>query len=212
MSIVFPSFSPGSAVGDFNYKYPVKKTPEYSTLTFTPTSLRGEVTVSNAVYPRWNFVYDISYIHGDAQTANSAYQALLGLYGAMQGGAGSFLFLDPTDNTVTNQVIATGDGTTTQFPMIRTIGSGSAVLYDLIQNFVGTPTIYVNGVATPSGWTLNQYGTLTFNSAPANGYPIAWSGQFYFQCRFDSDSWDELQEFLSGYWELSQLKFHSILD
>ena len=38
------------------------------------------------------------------------------------GQFGTFLYTDPTDNAVTNQGIATGDGSTTTFTLGRSLG------------------------------------------------------------------------------------------
>ena len=48
-------------------------------------------------------------------------QSLMGLYIKCQGQFGTFLYTDPTDNAVTGQVIATGDGSTTVFTFVRTL-------------------------------------------------------------------------------------------
>jgi len=90
----------------------------------------------------------------------------------------------------------------------------------LIQNFIGStapysygtfPYVYVNGVLQTSGYTVNEYGTLTFNTAPTSGYSIAWTGGFQYRCVFESDSWSELAENYYQLWTLENLKFSSYL-
>ena len=51
-------------------------------------------------------------------------QAVMGLYLQCGGSYGAFLYVDPNDNAATNQTIAAGDGATTQFTFVRSIGAG----------------------------------------------------------------------------------------
>ena len=208
--LVFPAFAPPH----WSWTYPLKKMPSFNTTVQTPTSARGELRIANQTFPIWKFNYDISYLKGDAQHgSDSAWQTLLGFFMAVQGAADDWLFNDPYDNTVPTsapQVIGTGDGVTTDFLMYRSFGSLGGV--DIIQNFQSAPVIYVNGGAVSSStYSLDEYGNLTFNTAPTSGYVIAWSGQFYFRCRFLDDEWGDLEETFYQCWALSELKFKSVI-
>jgi len=208
--LVMPTFA------QIGVTWPIKKTPIFSTVVQTPASGRGELRIPLMLFPRWDFVLKTEYIKGDAQSpiaSPSNWQILVNFYMQQQGAASDWLFLDPYDNTVSNttpQVIGTGDGTTTQFAIYRQLATGGAL--DLIQNYVSAPTIYVNGSAVSSStYTINQFGVITFNSAPPNTQPVAWSGQFYYRCRFLEDSWSDLQEDFYQIWSLDGLKFRSVL-
>jgi hypothetical protein len=115
----------------------------------------------------------------------------------------------PTVNTT--QAIATGDGTTLAFSMIRTLVTGGA--QQLIQDFVNPPAVYVNGVlkATPADYVIDQYGTITFTVAPGAGQTIAWIGQFYFRCHFTEDRWQDLSEDFFQIWRMDGMKFETSL-
>ena len=83
---------------------------------------------------------------------------------------------------------------------------------DLVQNFNGTPLIYIGGVASgPSNWSIDSNGIITFNSAPALGSVLTWSGSFYFRCRFDEDSLSGLKKFAPGLWDDPKVKFVSLI-
>lgn len=208
---IFPSVDTTRVAG-FNYKLPLKISPSYKTLRETPANNRGEVRISLTRYPIWMFEMEVPYIYGDPDIVNDGFQQLIGLYGQCQGGAGPFLFDWLGNNTVSNQVIGNGDGITTTFPMIHTIGG----MVELIQNFKSTPTIFVNGVAQGSGaFSIDQYGTLSLASAPGPGVPVSWSGSWYTLCSFLED---ELQTLTlirgngaSSLWTLKSLKFKSVL-
>lgn len=111
----------------------------------------------------------------------------------------------------TSQAIATGDGTTTAFSMIRSLVTAGA--QDLIQNFVLPPAIYVNGVLKTVGtdYSIDQYGTITFVVAPPAAQTISWIGQFYFRCHFLEDKWQDLEEDYFQIWKMDGMKFESVL-
>lgn len=111
----------------------------------------------------------------------------------------------------TIQAIATGDGTTTEFTMLRTILAAGA--QDLIQNFVVNPNIYLNSTlkTLTTDYTIDQYGTITFTTPPGNGVVVGWIGQFYYRCHFLDDEWDELEEDYFRVWKLEGVKFESVL-
>jgi hypothetical protein len=109
----------------------------------------------------------------------------------------------------TSQAIATGDGATKAFSMIRTFITAGA--QDLIQNFVNPPQIFLNGVLQVSGYSIDQYGTITFTTAPGAGVTISWIGQFYYRCHFMEDRWDNLQEDYIEIWSMQGMKFESVL-
>ena len=204
--LIFPSFqSP-----NWSFTWPIKQTPVFNTIIQTPATKRGELRISTTQFPLWQFVLDISYLKGDAQGSATAWQNLVNFYIAVQGQASDWLFLHPYDNQVTAQAIGTGDGTTVAFTIFRSLIASGA--QDLIQNFVSAPQIFINGVVqSGSSYTIDQYGTLTFNSAPGAGTTISWTGQFYYRCRFLADQWDNLSEDLFQIWSNSELKFISVL-
>jgi hypothetical protein len=199
---IFPTFTATNG----GPAWPVKKTPSFRTIVQIPANNRGENRISLTPYPIWKFELDFELLKGDYATASSALQTLAGFMGSVQGSYQNWLYSDPYDNAVTAMNFGTGDGATKTFQLTRTIGG----MVDLIQNLNGTPTIYVSGSpVTPA--SISPTGLVTFTSAPANAAPITWTGSFYFLCRFEEDEWADLQEFLSQRWELSSLKFRSVL-
>lgn len=205
--LVFPSLQNPPYV---SFTWPIKQTPQFNTIKQMPASGRGDIRIPTREFPLWIFEWDISYIKGDATGTNTSWQQLVNFYMAVQGGAADWLFLHPFDNGVTAQAFATGDSTTTQFSIIRTFVVGGA--YDLIQNFVNPPSIYDNGtLVNPANYSIDEYGTITFTSAPATGHTLTWTGQFYYRCCFEDDQWDDLEEQLYQIWQMRQLKFRSVL-
>lgn len=54
-------------------------------------------------------------------------------------------------------------------------------------------------------------GIVTFRAAPAMGAALTWTGSFYYRCHFDEDQLSDLQLGLYQIWELSSLKFRSVI-
>ena len=195
------------------FRWSIKKTPRFSTIEQMPASGRGPLYIPLYQWNLWDFEYQLGYLPGDATGTDTVYQQITNFFMALQGRGAAFLFLDPYDNSVTDQNIGTGDGSTTAFTMYRTlVTSGGAA--DLIQNFVNPPDIYVNGVlqTVTTDYSIDPYGQLTFVTAPSSGHPITWTGQFYFLCRFAKDSFDDMEEQMYQIWNIKTFKFSSVLN
>ena len=86
-----------------------------------------EVRKQNYQNPIWEFE---ALFNGLDSTAVGAYgslgaaslQTLMGFFLACGGQVGTFLYYDPTDYAVSAQGFGTGDGTTTNFQLVRTLG------------------------------------------------------------------------------------------
>jgi uncharacterized protein (TIGR02217 family) len=187
---VFPSL-PGIA-------YPVKRTVQWSTVK--GDALSGKRTrFALWTYPVYWYDLPFNFLRSDALTLE--WQTLEGFINGVQGAYGLFAYSDPNDNAVTNQQFGQGDGVTTTFQLVRSLG-GFTIPVFLIN---GTPTISVAGVVTASA-SISAYGVVTFASAPANGAALTWTGGYYMPCRFDDDTTD-MSQFMRTIWELKSLKF-----
>jgi hypothetical protein len=144
-------FTPPSGPGAYgSWAYPIKKTPMFVTLPQTPVNLRNEVRLSETPYPIWLFDYNFSYLKGAEfipNTANNSGLAyVLGFYGASLGSAAGWLFQDPFDYSVTDELFGWGDGVTTEFQLQRSI---NGLFPDIIQNPNSISAIKQNGVVLP---------------------------------------------------------------
>ena len=150
----------------------------------------------------------------DGLASNSAYpglgtnslQSLMGLYLQVQGQFGTFLYTDPTDNTQSvsiSAVPATGNGTNKVFTLQRTLGG----VTEPVSWITGTPVVLDNGAAA-GAFTVSG-NTIVFTTAPLAGHTIAATCTFAFNCRFLDDQAD-FENFMSGLWMVSTLKFRSV--
>src|SRR5579885_1142649 len=149
------------------------KKPKFNTRIASHVSGR-EVRVPLMAYPLYEFdaVYDglTSSSSLFAGLGASSLQTLMGFFLQMQGQFGTFLYVDPDDNTVYGQTIAVGDGSTTAFMMVRALGG----FVEPVSWVTSVINVYLNGVAqSPSTYSLTTPNTLTFTAAPASGAIIS---------------------------------------
>ena len=101
----------------------------------------------------------------------------------------------------TDQAIGTGNGTATEFQLIKTYGGDYAPWSRTIAKPVaGSVSIAVNGTTAVSGWSVDTTtGTVTFDAAPAADAVITAGFQFDVPVRFDSETLEvNLTSFAAG--------------
>ena len=121
--------------------WPVTRTPLWRTTVQTTPSGR-EWRTSAMAFPRYRYTLTYEFLRSTA--AYPHLQTLLGFFNSRRGGYDSFLFSDPDDRTVTAQAFGTGDGVSTQWQLVRTLGGFVEPVYALD----GAPQIMVDGVPT----------------------------------------------------------------
>ncbi len=92
----------------------------------------------------------------------------------------------------TDQIIGTGDGSTTAFQLVKTYASGAQSWTRTITKPVaGTVRVAIDGTEQPSGWSVDvTTGVVTFDTAPATGVAITAGFEFDVPVRFDTDALD----------------------
>jgi hypothetical protein len=201
----------------------LKKSPQFNSIVQRPVAGKSVAAASLQPYPTWGFEFDFDRIQGNELALSSVLALFMGIHMVSQGRTFPFLFLDPQDSTVIQNTSAmlnvtsgaaepmglTGDGVSTQFQLARVIGGQG---YDIIQNVIGTPLIYVNGTPTAS-YSISGTGVITFNTAPPNFATLQWAGNFYFYCRFLSDTMDYTRVFTQNsgtdLWDVDSIKFET---
>ena len=183
-------------------QFPIGKTPVLRTQVIQAVSGR-EVRGSYQQYPLYEFSLSYEFLR-DNNLGTEA-DTLLGFVLTVGGMLQSFLYNDATDNAVTAQTLGTGNGTTTAFQLIRTIGAGGFGYIEPVHNVNAITGIYLNGVLT-TAYTVNSTGLVTFTAAPASGVAITWTGTYYYRVRLLQDQAD-FSLFMQSLWELKTIKF-----
>ena len=141
--------------------------------------------------------YDVAY--GIRRADDLA--AVVAFFEARNGRLHGFRFKDWGDHksclpsgtpATSDQVIATGDGATTAFKLVKRYASGSQTWVRAITKPVaGTVRIALGGVEQASGWSVDTTnGVITFATAPGSGVAVTAGFEFDVPVRFDTDVLD----------------------
>jgi hypothetical protein len=203
---IFPSF-PGLA-------FPVVKSPGYSTDEFKGAS-GIRIRQSRRLSVLWTFTLDFAGLQiGDnpayAGIGADTVKALMGMILDQLGGALVFLLKDPNDCTLSAATIGTGDGTTTDFAVTRTMRNSYAEPVGWI--FASDITAVTVGGTTLSGsdWSITDPNILHLATAPAAAAAVKIStNAFYFQVTFPDTT--DFSQFLDFVYEVKELKLLSVV-
>jgi uncharacterized protein (TIGR02217 family) len=127
----------------------------------------------------------------------------VGFFLARRGAFDNFLYRYDDDSAVTDQPIASGDGKTKVFQLVRSFGEFA----EPVQNIDTVTNIKVGGVAKVNNtdYTLSNTGLVTFTVAPAVSVPITWTGSYFYRARFEADQ-NEYKRFLKNLYEAKTIK------
>jgi uncharacterized protein (TIGR02217 family) len=212
MTAIFPTL-PGLG-------WSVGKTPRFATRVQRAVSGR-ELRVLDQPNPIWSWTLTYTMLRDKNDTRAGSgpgvgydeLRTLMGFFLQQQGAFQPFLYDDPTDDRALAQAIGTGDGGTTVFQLVRTMGA--ALPGGGFAEPVTAPNIlsavYFNGVLQGSGaYGLDPAtGLVTFAAPPPAGQLITADFTYYFRVRFADDSAD-FENFLYQLWALKQVKFQSV--
>jgi hypothetical protein len=208
---IYPSF--------LGLAFNVKWTPTYFNQTVT-TLTGASITVQLAASPLHTFELTYDFLRdagplGSGTFTGSEIKGLMGFFEKMQGSAGRFLFLNPDDNNVLSQPIATfvtGGGAV--FPLVRTFGdniNNATEPVGMIKNITGFYTVYFAGVPQVFGtnyvFNVNIPGDVTLNliTLPGSGTAITADFTYYYYCRFLDDNMT-FEKFLNAIWQNQSVK------
>lgn len=166
--------------------------------------------VRNALmqYPRWDFELTYEFLE-DRTGAESSLKTIMGFFLQRQGSFDSWLFKDPDDYLVEAGVIGTGDGVTTQYPFLRSMGGFFEKIGQVDTD--NDINVYFDGVLVdPADYTVTMPNLIVFDSAPAEDVEITADFQFFFACRFIEDQMD-FEKFMDKLWALQTCEFRSII-
>lgn len=193
---VFPTF-PG-------LKWGRKRTAVWSTNIQKSASGR-EIRSAYYTYPQWKFSLSFEVLRTKASI--NELEKLAGFFNERRGSFDSFLYEDPTDNKVTDQLIGNVVQGVTRYQLVRNYGGFT----EPVLAVKGTPTVKVGGVALTYGrdFAIDNNGVLVLNTPQTPGRPITWTGGFYFRVRFTSDTVD-FENFIGHLWNAKKIEFTSL--
>lgn len=156
--------------------------PEYSTdIVITQGGHEQRNINWSAARARYNVAYGVR--------TQEQLNTLITFFRARKGRADGFRFKDWTDYQVIGELVGTGDGSTTQFQMIKTYVNGSITDTRTITKPVsGSISLYLDGVLQMTGYSVSTTtGIITFSTAPSGDVAITATFDFDVPVRFDTD-------------------------
>lgn len=189
------------------------RTPEFHTKVQKAVSGR-ELRAAMMAYPMYRFKLEYEFLRDDRSSMSPAsprdeLKKLGGFFTARMGMFDSFLYTDPADNAVTDQLIGTGDGATKTFQLTRTYGAGGFTFIEPVQNVNLLTNLKVNGVAkaNPADYSVSATGLITFVTAPGAALSVTWTGTYYYRVRFNIDMAD-FNQFMYDLWEFKKCELY----
>lgn len=156
-------------------------------------------TLCQQAYPEWELECSYTCLDDD-EIARAA-----GFFASMQGTTKPFLWLDSEDYQETGVRIGTGNGTTTEFQLLRNLGD--YFVEPVRDPIAETVKIYINGSLTSI--TLLTDGWLKFSSPPPSNSVITADFKYYWRVAFNDDelNWSN---FWYGFYELKTIKLVTV--
>jgi uncharacterized protein (TIGR02217 family) len=177
------------------------KTPQWSTTIYEADS-GLETRVQKWSYPRYKIKLNYNFMTDESINSISLVKGeleeLQGFFNSVGGTFNDFLFRDDVENACAKQSFGEGDGSTTEFQLVRSLPNW----VEPVKGIVEAPVIYIDtgsGPVETTDFSFDNYGVIKFNNAPATGSILSWSGSYYFRCRFDNDEL-ELNRDWDGLW------------
>lgn len=183
--------------------WPVKRTgPIFDTVI--QDSYSGKQTAySKRVTPKWMWELPFEFLYSSATKLEM--QTLAGFYASVRGRARVFQYRDVFDNIAAGESFGVGDGLSRTYQLTRAMGGFVEPVFapdgPLTINVSGSPTV---------AYVLDPYGMINFDSAPAAGAPLSWSGSYNWLCRFEEDK-IEFSNFMKDLWSADKVSFTSVI-
>jgi len=197
--------------------------PAFFNLPTATTASGADIDMAIAQYPLHDFDLTYQFLRdgiGHSVWRNGEgleFRTMMGFLLQAGGTVGRFLYKNPDDHRVWQNVIGTGDGTTTVFTLTRTFGAnGYSATEPVGQVNLGEGfNVYLNGAPIPVNPTLYTVdathpvaNTITFTSAPANGYSIAVDMAYFYYCKLAANN-NTVKKFMDRLWAMDKVSLHS---
>lgn len=169
--LIFPiQIAYGSTVG-----------PELKSTVFEATSGAEQ---RNSLWSRPRIKFNV----GTGITTQDELDQVLALFRNVSGRVGTFRIRDWSDYQVVNETIGTGDGTTTNFQIIKKYTTGGVTDTRTITKIVANTTTVTVGSTATTAYNLDvDTGIISFTTPPAVGDAVVVNCEFDVLARFDTD-------------------------
>lgn len=188
-------------------KWDVMRGTSFSTTVYEALS-GAERRFGHRTLPKYRTGFSYEFLRNHEPLAEV--ETLLAFFEDRMGAADSFLYHDAFLGGVSNLQFGTGDGTTTDFQLVRRFGNRNQVIHN------PDPSLAIGRVFFPTegnevefwpepdgvwplaeeyeppegGWELLPNGIVSFAVPPPAGKRLLWSGRYYYRARFADDKLD----------------------
>lgn len=154
-------------------------------------------------YPLYQYTVSFNVLREYGSHAELA--ELQGFFNKLRGQVDTFKFVDPLDASISVQGIGTGNGTQTDFQLVRTFGGYT----EPVQTPNAINQVRVGGAATTAYSHIGN-GIIRFTTAPASGAAIDWTGTYYWRCAFTQDTMDFINNDGVDIWKTNKITFETV--
>jgi hypothetical protein len=198
-------------------------TPDFYNLPTATTASGADIDLAISQYPLHDFELIYEFLRDDITSTiwldgqGLEFRTMMGFLLQIGGTAGRFLYDNPADDQVTQNVIGVGDGVTTAFTLTRTFGANGYGGTEPVGqvNLGETFNAYLNGSTTPLSSSLYTVSTanpvantITFTTAPPAGQNIAVDMSYYYYCKLAQNN-NTSKKFMSNLWSMDKVQIHS---
>lgn len=147
-------------------------------------TLRNGQERRNAMWDQPKHVFTTNYQNID----KDSFRQIKRMFMTCRGMATAFKFKDWLDYQANNEDFAVGDGIKKTFQLAKTSVTDSIQYFRYVYSIRPDAVVMINDVAA-TGYTIdNDRGIVTFDTAPANGTVLSWTGEFDIWVRFNTDN------------------------
>ena len=183
----------------------IKYAPRFLTRALAHVSGR-ETRAACMTSPLYDIELTFDFLRANAETAEL--QQVIGFIGSNAGQTRPFLFAPPSESSVySGAPLGIGDGATKVFSIQREVGGFG----ESVQALIGSPTVYLNGVALgAAGYSVSILpATINFVAPPVSGAVLTLDFTAAHLARFVGDK-EDLEQFMSGFWNCKNLKLETV--
>lgn len=119
--------------------------------------------------------------------SKSAYRNIKQMHLVCRGMLHAFRFRDELDFQAVNEQFGTGNGTRRDFQLAKTSTLDGISYTREVFALAAVPVITINGTPTSAFAVNTRTGKVIFDSAPADGAVLRWTGEFDIWVRFATD-------------------------
>ena len=198
----------------------VKWKPMFFNLPTATSATGAELDLALADTPLHDFELNYEFLHDQSWRSlqeSLEFKTLFGFFLQMQGTVGRFVFENPDDFQVYQQLIGVGDGVTTTFTLKRFFGAnGFGATEEIgVLNETQPFNAYLNNSSVPldpADYTLDTTlpvaQTIEFDTAPPLGQDIRVDMSYWYYCKFPANT-NTFEKFMYRLWTINSLIIHS---